>query len=206
MQRMLGMVVVLWGVSLGASAAEPRLVFEDQFAGKLGDGWSWLREDPQAWRLKENALEIRIQPGVAATVKNALVRPAPDRRQGRVAITVTVRFLQPPTQQFEQGGITWYHDGKPVFKLVYERIDGETFVIPGRKPMAAESVQLRLIVTANSWTAHYRAGGQGEFETAGSGPLPEPGEDLVSLQCYQGPEDAEHWMRFEHFRIEQLAD
>lgn len=206
MKRMLGIIVVLCWANLSAAAAEPKLVFEDGFDGKPGDGWSWLREDPTAWRIKDGALEIRIQPGVAGTVKNALVRQAPDRREGSFAIDVTVRFLQQPTQQYEQGGITWYHGGKPVFKLVYERIDGETFIIPGRKPMTAESVQLRLVVTAASWTAQYRAGGQGAFETAGTGPLPEPGDDQVSIQCYQGPPDAEHWMRFDDFRIWKLAE
>jgi len=205
MKRMLT-IVVLCGASLSVSAAEPKLVFEDGFDGKLGDGWSWLREDPAAWRIKDGALEIQIQPGAAGTVKNALVRPAPDRRAGSFAIDVTVTFQQKPTQQYEQGGITWYHGGKPVFKLVHERIDGELFIIPGRKPLTAEAVPLRLIVTATSWTAQYRAGSESEFETAGTGSLPEPGEDQVSIQCYQGPPDAEHWMRFDDFRIWKLAE
>lgn len=206
MKRMLGTVVVLCWASLLASAAAPKLVFEDGFEGKLRDGWSWLREHPAAWRIKDGALEIRLQPGDATTVKNALVRRAPDRRKGSWAIEVTVTFLQKPSQQYEQGGITWYHGGKPVFKLVHEWIDGELFIIPGRKPMSAESVQLRLIVTAHSWTAQYRAGGEGRFETAATGSLPEPDEDQVSIQCYHGPPDAEHWMRFDNFRIWQLAE
>ncbi len=206
MRRMLGTVVVLCLASLPARAAEPKAVFEDGFDGKLGDGWSWLREEAGAWRIKEGALEIRVPPGVAATVRNALVRKAPDRREGKFAIDVTVTNLDKPTRQFEQGGITWYHDGKPVFKLVHELIDGALYIIPGRKPMAAESVQLRLIVTANSWTAQFRPDGKSEFETAGSGPLPEPGDDQVSIQCYNGPPDAEHWMRFDEFRISKVTE
>lgn len=206
MKRTLGTIVVLCLASLPARAAEPKAVFEDCFDGKLADGWSWLREDAGAWRIKDGALEIRIQPGVAATVKNALVRKAPDRREGKFAIDVTVTNLHKPTQQYEQGGITWYHDGKPVFKLVHELIDGGLFIIPGRKPMAADSVQLRLIVTANSWTAQFRPDSKSEFETAGTGTLPEPGDDQLSIQCYQGPPDAEHWMRFDDFRIWKLAE
>ncbi len=206
MKRMLGIVIVLCLASLRSGAAEPKAVFEDPFDGKLGDGWSWLREDSGAWRIKEGALEIRIQPGVAATVKNALVRKAPDRREGKFAFEVTVKNLDKPTNQYEQGGITWYHDGKPVFKLVHELIDGGLYIIPGRKPMPAETVQLRLIVTADSWTAQYRADGKGEFETAGTGPLPAPGDDQVSIQCYNGPADAEHWMRFDDFRIVKLDE
>ena len=136
------------------------------------------------------------------------VREAPDRTKGKFAIDVTVTNTVRPTQQFEQAGITWYVDGKPVFKLVKELIDGELFIIPGRKAMPAKSVQLRLIVTADSYTAQFRPDCKGEFQTAATGALKAPGKDQVSIQCYNGPkdEDAKHWIRFDDFRILQLAD
>lgn len=187
-------------------AAEPQLVFEDRFDGKLAEGWTWLREDTNAWRLHEGGLEIRVQPGDANSVKDALVRQAPDRRQGRFAIEVTVRNAKRPVRQFEQAGITWYHEGKPVFKLVKELVDGQLMIIPSRKPMTNDAVQLRLVVSADSWTAQFRPDGQGDFITAESGKLPPPGDDQVSLQCYHGPPDAEHWIRFDDFRILRLSD
>jgi len=105
----------LWGVlavALSASvlwAAEPRVVFQDRFEGKLGEGWTWLRENPQTWRIKDSALEIRVEPGVAHNVKNALLRQAPDRRTGKkYAAEVTITMTAPPTKQYEQAGITWY--------------------------------------------------------------------------------------------------
>jgi len=201
---------LVWNAPLMAQQTE--VVFEDCFEGKLADGWSWLREDPAAWRFKDGALEIRVQPGDANSVKNALVRKAPDRREGKFAIEVTVTNTTPPTQRYEQAGITWYHDGKPVFKLVKELVPGrgisadDLYIVPGFKPMSAATAQLRLIVTANSWTAQFRADATGDFETAATGPLPEPGDDQVSIQCYQGPPDAEHWMRFDDFRILRLAE
>jgi len=187
-------------------AVEPAVVFEDGFDGKLADGWSWIREAPGAWRFKDGALEIRVQPGVAGTVKNALVREAPDRSQGSYAVEVTVTNTVMPTQQYEQAGITWYHDGKPVFKLVKELINGDLYIIPGRKPMDAETVRLRLVVTADGWTAQYRPNNEGEFRTAAKGKLPSPGEDQVSIQCYNGPAEGEHWMRFDDFRILKTSD
>ncbi len=212
-----------------ASAADPEPVFEDRFDGKLTEGWTWLRENSEAWRIRENALEIRVQPGDAGTVRNALLRKAPDRSQGKFAIDVTVSNHTVPTQQYEQAGITWYNKGRPVFKLVKERVDGQLMIIPGRKPMTNEMVQLRLIVTHDSWTAQFRplpvpassaprpsplAPSQsppapqpsGDFQTADQGKLPPPGDDQVSLQCYHGPPDAEHWIRFDNFRIVKLAD
>jgi hypothetical protein len=190
------------GTSLPAS--EPVVVFSESFDGKLSEGWSWLREDPQDWCIREQALEIHVQPGDANTVRNALVRKAPDRREGTFAVEVTVRNHRVPTRQFEQAGITWYNNGRPVFKLVKELVDGQLMIIPGRKPMTNEMVQLRLVVTADSWTAQFRPDGQGEFQTAAEGKLPPPGDDQVSLQCYHGPTDAEHWIRFDDFRILKL--
>jgi hypothetical protein len=189
-----------------APAAQGKVALEDRFDGKLGEGWTWLREDSKTWRIQNNALEIRVEPGVNMTVKNALVRPAPDRAKGKFAVEVTVTNTVKPTNQFEQAGITWYKDGKPVFKLVKELVSDKLLIVPGGKPMDAETVQLRLVVTADSWTAQYRPDAKGEFETAATGKLPPPGKDEVSIQCYNGPADAEHWIRFDDFRILELAE
>jgi hypothetical protein len=186
--------------------AEETVVFEDAFDGKLAKGWTWLREHKDAWRINDGALEIRVEPGKAGTVKNALLRKAPDRSEGRFAIDVTVTNLTYPTEQWEQAGITWYHDGKPGRKLVKELIDEKLYIIPGKKPMDAKTVQLRLIVSANRWVAQYRPEGKGEFITADEGALPASNNDQVSLQCYNGPQEAVHWMRFENFRIVKLSD
>jgi len=206
MKRVLPLIAALFVFHPSLFAAEPEVVFEDRFDGKLAKGWTWLRENPDAWRIKEKALEIHVQPGVAHNVKNALVRKAPDRTQGKFAIELTVSNHTRPTRQYEQAGITWYRDGKPVFKLVKELIDGDLYIIPGKKPMAAKKVQLRLIVTAEGLTALYRPDGKGEFKLAAKKPLPKPANDQVSIQCYNGPPDAEHWIRFDDFRILKLPD
>ena len=187
-------------------AAEPRVVFEDRFDGKLGEGWTWLRENPKTWRIKDGALEIRVEPGVAPTVKNALVRRAPDRAKGKHAAEVTITSTAPPTKQYEQAGITWYREGKPAFKLVHEFIDGKTYVIPGKIPTTSKTIELRLVVTADRFVAQFRPDGKGEFRTAAEGPLPAGPDEQVSIQCYNGPADAEHWIRFKDFRILELSD
>lgn len=204
--RILGLGLVLSSLAGAVRAAESEVLFSDSFDQRLGPGWSWLREDPAAWRIKDGALEIRVQPGDAQTVRNALVRAAPDRAQGRFAIEVTVTNLRQPVRQYEQAGLTWYCGGKPVFKLVKELVDGQLMIIPGRCPMTNPTVQLRLIVAADRYTAQFRPGGQGPFQTAASGKLPPPDNDQVSLQCYHGPPDREHWIRFDDFRILKLAD
>jgi hypothetical protein len=195
---------------LGASslAAEPELLFEDTFDTQLAEGWRWLRENAETWRLKDGQLQIRVEPGVADTVRNALLRAAPDRTQGAYAFEVTVTNHTPPTNQYEQAGITWYHDGQPVFKLVKELIDGDTWIIPGKTRIETPSVRLRLMVRGDEWEAQYRPEWIEDYQTAAAGKLPAPDgkPDEVSLQCYQGPADAEHWMGFDDFRVWRLAE
>lgn len=179
-------------------------LFQDGFNETLGDGWRWIRENKKMWRIKDGSLQIRAEPGHAGTVKNALVRTAPDRSNAPYAIEVTVTNKSVPTKQYEQAGITWYRDGKPIFKLVKELVDGQLMIIPGRKKMEAETVQLRLVVTADSFTAQYRLNGKGPFQIAATGKLPPARNDEVSIQCYHGPPDVDHWICFDDFRILKL--
>ncbi len=185
--------------------ANENIIFEDPLNGSLSDGWSWLREHSDYWRLTDTGLEIRVEPGVKDTVRNALLRPAPDRSSGTFAIEVNITNHTRPTQQYEQAGITWYSGGEPIFKLVKEFIDGDLYIIPGRQPMPIDSVRLRLIVTAESWEAQYRPDGESTFHTAKTGDLPPPGNDQVSIQCYNGPEEGAHWISFANFQITRLG-
>ena len=196
--------VIMLAVPL--SGAEEKVVFEDKFDGKLADGWAWLRENPKTWRIADNALEIRVEPGVAGTVKNALLRKAPDRTTGKFAIEVTITSAVPPTNQYEQAGLTWYQGAKPVFKLVHELVDGKTCIVPGKVPTTTRKVQLRLVVTKDQFTAQFRPDAAGDFKTAASGALAPGADEQISIQCYNGPPDAEHWIRFDDFRIVQLAE
>ena len=200
--RSFPLFLALW--LLFGMAANERTIFEDRFDGRLGEGWTWLRENPDAWRLRDGGLEIKVEPGVADTVKNALLRQAPDRSLGTYAIEVVVTNSVLPTQQYEQAGITWYSGGKPVFKLVKELIDGGLYIIPGKVPMRSQSVRLRLIVSGDTFSAQFQPDGKGEFQTAATGPLPPPDNDTVSIQCYNGPPGAEHWIRFDDFRMAKI--
>jgi hypothetical protein len=189
---------------VGTYVLKHKVLVEDRFDGKVADGWTWLRENPQAWRIRDRGLEIRVEPGLADTVKNALLRKSPDRAQGPFAVEVTITFTTRPNNQFEQAGITWYHDGKPAFKLVHEQIDGSTWIIPGKVTAPEKKVQLRLVVNGTKYTAQFRPDAKGEFHDVQTGNLPPPGDDQVSIQCYNGPADAAHWIRFEDFRIVRL--
>jgi hypothetical protein len=194
------------GSQTGLLPPEAKVIFADPLKGKLDKDWHWLREDAKTWRHSQKGLEIRVEPGLADTVENALVRKAPDRSKGKYAIDVTVEMTSPPVHQYEQTGLTWYQGNKPVFKLVHEFIDGKTYVIPGKKPTETRLIQLRLVVDKDRFVAQYRPGAIGEFQTAAAGKLAAGADEQVSIQCYQGPKDAEHWMRFSDFKIAQLEE
>ncbi len=184
-----------------ACAGNEELIFSETFSDGLDAGWSWLRETADDWRLVDGALELRARPGAADTVKNALLRDVPAPGKGGLAFEVTVTFTTPLTEQYEQAGLTWYADGKPVFKLVHELIDGEYFVIPGRIPTEKRTVRLRLVVKDNKYTALFRQGVEEAYQTAAEGDLAVGKENQISIQCYHGPEESNHWMRFSDFRI-----
>jgi len=179
-------------------------IFHDTLSDTLDSDWTWLREQPNDWRFQDGGLEICVRPGVKDTVQNALLRPAPDRSEGTYAIEVTITNTADPTQQYEQAGITLYNNGKPIFKEVKERIDGDLYIIPGKKPMPTQSVRLRLIVTATTWEAQYRPQDETDYQTAATGELPAPNNDQISIQCYNGPEEGDHWIHFSDFCITRL--
>lgn len=186
-----------------ADEARPKVLFEDPLRGKLGPGWTWIRENPSTWKSTPQGLEIQVEPGVANTVKNALVRKAAPRA-GKHAYEVTVEFLQEPTQQFEQGGITWYLDDKPGPKFVHELIDGKTYIIPAKKATKTRTVQFRLVVEGDMYEIFYRPDGKGDFVSVATGKLPPAADDKVSIQCYNGPKELGHVVRFSDFRILEL--
>jgi len=196
------------------------VLFNDDFAGKLGEGWSWAREEKSAWRVAGKGMEMRVLPGNlwgrANNAKNVLLRPAPDIAQGGVEISVSV--ANQPTHQYEQANLAWYYDDSHMVKLGLELVNKEVCIVMGREeadktrtlakiPITATSVRLRLLVAGNQIRGQYRPAGADKWLDAGAGDLPAPtdGKAKLSLHCYQGPPDAEHWARFSDFRVSRIS-
>src|SRR6185503_17029090 len=112
------------GSSASSSSAEMQSLFQDDFKGKLGQGWSWIREHREAWRVGERGLEVRIQPGnmwgPQNDARNVLVRAAPDPAQGEIEVSVNVE--NKPTHQYEQVDLVWYFDDSNMVKLGLELV------------------------------------------------------------------------------------
>jgi regulation of enolase protein 1 (concanavalin A-like superfamily) len=202
-------------------ARADQILFTDDFNGKLGDGWSWIREHRDFWRESERGLEVRVEPGnewgLANDAKNILVHPAPDATTSEVDVSVV--FDSHPTNQYEQADLVWFYDESDMVKIGREMVDGKPSIVMGREehdkartviiiPLVADSVQLRLAVKGNHIEGLYRESDDADWARAGECDLPKSGKvpAKVSLQFYNGPKDAQHWVRVTKFQVSKIIN
>jgi regulation of enolase protein 1 (concanavalin A-like superfamily) len=209
-------LVLALNIAVASHAGE--VPFHDAFTNKLDGGWSWVREDASAWRVTGRGLEVRIQPGnlwgPANNAKNVLVRNAPDPRQDQIEISVSV--TNQPSAQYEQVNLVWYYDDSHMVKLGQELVDGKLSIVMGREeadktrtiailPLTSFSVRLRFLVTGNRIRGLFRTPDADTWQEVGECELPTHGAPKISLQCYQGPADVEHWARFTEFSLRRSS-
>ena len=184
--------------------AEEKVLFEEPFDVKLKDGWAWIREVPSDWRIREKALEIKMEPMPEGNrVRNILYRQPPKKEEGPFTVSVEVNVLQPYSNQFQQAGLYWMQGEELRYKFVMERIDGELFVFPGKVPIESEHVVLRWRVDDTKIISEFQPKATGEFRKAHEFTLPNRNNetDRIALQCWHGPANAESWTQFRKFTI-----
>jgi regulation of enolase protein 1 (concanavalin A-like superfamily) len=205
-------------VSIAIAAGEtPRVLYFDNFSEKLDKDWAWVREEPKAWKLENNALLLRTQPGYIHgrenNAKNILVRPMPAGGGGTVAIEVSVE--NDPKIQFEHAGLLWYFDddnyvgiykeslgGKPEIQMIAERDAKPTGAV---KASEGKKVWLRLVVSEGKVTGQFRESEKEEWKTVGEKPAPMTGAGKAGIIAGGAPKDADHVATFREFRIVQLT-
>jgi regulation of enolase protein 1 (concanavalin A-like superfamily) len=190
--------------------------FHDDFKGRLGEGWSWVREHREAWRVTDGGLEVRIEPGnmwgPQNNARNVLVRPAPDTTNAEIEISVSIE--NNPTNQYEQADLVWYYDDSNMVKLGQELVDGKLSVVMGREendktrtvaiiPLTSTSVQLRLFAKVGQIRAEFRVPSAPDWHEVGECAMPAATNKTakISLQFYQGSEKVEHWARVTDFTV-----
>ena len=195
--------------------AADSLLSGDPFARRLAEGWTWRRENPRAWRIQNDALEIRVEPGnmwgPANDARNILLRKLdgfPPHQEVHASVTVSNK----PTGQYEQVDLVWYYDDSHMVKIGHELVDGKLSIVMGREekdrtrtiaivPIEALEVRLRLVTANNVIRGAFRPAGANEWREVGSCDLPARGQPHVAIQCYQGPAAAEHWARISDLQI-----
>ncbi len=219
MRRGAAFFLIVVAVAAAVALAAETVLFTDEFRGKVGEGWRWVRENPAAWRVTDDGLEIRIEAGNMwggkNDAKNVLVRDLPKAANGALCAEVT--FENKPTSQYEQVDLVWYYDDSNMVKIGLELVDGDVCMVMGReendmtrtiaKPPIGNNVtklQVRLTARGNILKGEYRIDGVGEWQTAGECDLPAKGDAKISVQAYQGPADAEHWAKIRAFRLTRI--
>ncbi len=214
MKTLYGALFVMACAIAATCAAE--VLFQDKFAGKLGEGWSWVREHPGAWRFGARGLEVRVEPGnmwgPQNNARNVLVRPAPDATDGEVAVSAEIE--NQPTNQYEQVDLVWYYDDSDMVKLGLELVDGKLSVVMGREekdqcrtiaiiPVQSTRIHVRLFAGENRIRGQFRLPDEKDWHNVGACTLPAPNGSAarLSLQFYQGPAQAEHWARVAEFQV-----
>ena len=199
-----------------ADAPAVSVLFADAFNAKLSDGWSWVREETEAWRVGDGTLQIRMTPGnlweKENTARNLLLRPPP-RDVKSFAAEVTVSHT--PIAFGEQAGLLWYRDDDNYIKLVKEFYDGRTWAVFAAErngkadyreaDCRAERVTLRLTVAGDKVAAAFVPAGGTEWKSMGSFDFPAGGSKLptarIGLTAHHGPAAAERWADFRDFHV-----
>src|SRR5262249_9187352 len=178
--------------------------------------WSWVREHREAWRVGERGLEVQIEPGnmwgPQNNARNVLIRPAPEAADAEIEVCVTME--NHPTNQYEQADLVWYYDDSNMVKLGQELVDGSLSVVMGREehdqtrtiaiiPLNSTSVTLRIFAKQGEIRGQFRTPNTTQWHDVGQCTMPAPGgaKAKISLQFYQGSEQAAHWARVTEFRI-----
>ena len=171
---------------------------------RIGRGYGSIAK---AWRVSTYGLEVRVESenewGPANNAKNILVRPAPDASSNTIEVSVT--FKSNPTNQYEQACLVWFYDEANMVKIGREMVDGIPSIVMGREendktktiiiiPLEAVAVQLLLSVKGNRIEGRYRECDCDDWDVAGHCDLPAKGSANISLQFYNGPTNAEHWV------------
>ncbi len=217
------MWLLCWNILL-AAVADPQLltpetvIFEDKFESRLREGWSWVDQNPVAWRIEAGKLLVQVEPESAKKDQSILTRNFP--RTETPALIVEVCVESEPTENFENAGISIFYDERNDCALSREFLGPPgkgrlSLVMGGHKDgkkypyaiIAWEPRQawLRLVISDGKVTGQARASETEKWQTLGE--FDEPSDirrqvpKQVRLQSGLGPKMGKHWAAYTHFRI-----
>ncbi len=198
---------------------------KNPFAGdSLPEGWTWKRANPEAWRLRNQGLEIKIEPGNmwggTNDAKNVLLIPiAEDLQESGTDVCVTL--ANSPTRRWEQVDLVWYYRDSHMVKIGLELENGKNSVVMGREeddrtrtikiiPIERDEVTVRLTVIGGQVRGYYRLAPEDKWTDVGTCTEPRPAASndraQVSIQCYQGDPQNPHWARITGLRVDSVTE
>lgn len=212
-------LVALSGTPVGA-VDTPQVLFEENFSGKLGAGWQWLRERPEHWRMADGSLIIDTLPGSywqkQNSGQNTLLRKAPASLQD--GFIIEVHLDNSPKGQWEHAGILCYFDGETFVAFnkeftgkqcifVFPQQDGKPIQGPAETDYQGSGVWLRLTLRGTKATAQYRSSEKEPWKPIGECSIPTSNKELlVGFQSGYGEEKSGRQARFRSFRILKASE
>lgn len=196
----------------------------DSSGEALPSDWTWKRENPEAWRLRDGGLEIKIEPGnmwgKKNDAKNVLLIPiAKDLLVSGVDVRVTL--ANSPTRRWEQVDLVWYYRDSHMVKIGLELEHGKNSVVMGREegdrtrtikivPIERDRVTVRFKVSQGKVRGYYRLSAEDGWKDVGTCDEPRPAGSTetprVSIQCYQGDPKNPHWARITDLKIDPITE
>ena len=203
----------------GAAASGERVYVDGFGKDHLAPAFTWIREVPEAWRLADGVLELRVLPGnlwcAGNDAKNVLVHPLPVP-MGDGELDITADLESAPSGQYEQVNLAYYLDDANMVKIGREVVDGAVCVVMGReekdacgtlaKPaVSVGSVGVRLRIVGRRVRGAYRREGSIDWVDVGETDLPvvAGGRAYVSVHAYNGVAGETRWARVRSLRVTQ---
>jgi hypothetical protein len=199
--------------------AQDAPLFEEKFAGKLGEGWSWVREDAAGWKVEAGALKLKALPGTIwykkNDAKNLLLRKLPAAGTEAAPIAIDVTIDSAPETNAEQCGLFLYYDDSNYIKLIRECNKGKPGIVIAReqkgipeslppKEELTGPIQLKLVWAGAKVTGSYKAAG--DWITLGDYELPASDLELkIALAAHGAPATADRWGTFTNFRVSKAT-
>jgi hypothetical protein len=222
--RTLGLSMIVAGTLLWVARSQIRaednthekVLFEERFDGKLGQGWSWLYEDKENWRIAGGKLQIRATGGSSFMKdnngKNYLLRTPPALKNGELIVEAFVE--NHPTSQYEHAGLNWFYDddhyvilNKECFGAKAEILfmiekDAKPITHFGGFPCETDGVWMRFRVSGTHISGEYRSTPADAWRACGDGELPVKGPPTVGVHAGYAPKkEVNRWTSFSHFRF-----
>jgi hypothetical protein len=218
------LLVTITFVSFGTArpAAGEDVLFEDNFDGPLSPEWQAVGLKKDDYRLRDNKLELRVQPGKRTRDTPMLMVLLPFSTSESVTASVELTLIDEFTEPDESAGLFLTDADSREFGAEKRNLDGQLVFSPGNDefigdkgeeddpqkyalkfwPVNEDDGPLRIIVRGHY--GHFQVGPSRSgkylnfFHSALRENEPKRG---FCLSASGGPSDRDHWVRFDNFRV-----
>lgn len=203
-------------------AGEP--LFEDPFDRELSPRWEVVGLTKDDYRLRDGALELRVQPIQRGQPAPMLKVNLPFTTADTVVASAEVSVIGEPLQRGEMAGLCLTDTNGPVFTVRKTNIDGFSVFAPGEvdfigkpgeegdpshytvKYWPADKAAGPLRITIRGHYAHFQTGPstEGKFRTYFHSAIQEAHDGLgFGLIATGRTDDSVRWVRFDNFRVDK---